>query len=69
LQQGFQAEPKTLKVLQQPNILCPQVMNLLLQGQMTILAAAMRVLCIGLLELDFTKPALQTPDEHLVALV
>jgi hypothetical protein len=28
-------------------------MNLLLKGHMAILAAAMSILCIGLLELDF----------------
>ena len=44
-------------------------MNLLLKGQMTVLAAAMRIMSVGLLKLDFTQPALQSPYKHLIALV
>jgi hypothetical protein len=69
LQQRFQTESEALKVLQKPNVLSPQVMNLFLQGQMAVLAAAMRILRVGLFELDFAQPAFQSSDEHLVALV
>jgi hypothetical protein len=44
-------------------------MHLLLQGKMTVLATTVRILSVGLLELNFAQPALQPPDEHLVALV